>query len=151
MVWKLVQDRKIQAMAHIESVVSPVLTIVEGILRSLRFIRSARVPDAVSVCPLEPGGKSFAKAAIERRLHRIVVIRAAAGFEIDPRRGKAVAEFCHGGSRTRGWIHRHPDELVGPGSQEQIAALAPYIRDGQDRVAGKRLLPRSRVGQNSFG
>src|SRR5207244_10536271 len=50
---QFVQSGEIQAVPYVESVVPAVLLEVERVLCSLGFVRSACIPEALSVCPLQ--------------------------------------------------------------------------------------------------
>ena len=79
-------------MPHVKRIVAAILREVERILRGLGFVRTAGVADAVRVGPLEPGGEALREAAVERGLHRIVMIGAAAGLIVDLRELRAVLQ-----------------------------------------------------------
>ncbi len=112
---------------------------------SLRFIRSARVADAVAVGPLEARGQALSEAAINGGLERIVMVGAAAGLVVDLGELAAVLE------NRRARCRIYSDDPVGPGAEEQIASLAADVSHREDSAARQLLLDRRGVRQDFFG
>ena len=119
---------------------------VEGIDGGLGFVGAAGVADGVAVGPLAADGEAAAEAAMEGGLERVVVVGAAAGLVVDL--GEAVAELRAPGARAGGGVHGDAGDEVGPGAQEQVAALAADVGDGEDSAAGQFLLEAGRVGED---
>ena len=112
------------------------------------FVGAAGRAVAVGQRVVDHRGEACRQATVPADLQGVVVGPAAAGLDVEL--GVAIAKLALNDADARSGIGRHAGHQIRNRALEQVGRFAANVRDRQNRLGRKRLLPRERVGADAL-